>query len=420
MRILQHCAYCGHGVAKLCGKRLYVHKYIRLRLLLSRPLECGKAGFNGAGVEHKLGRKLLEAVSARAQLAHKLAHKAGIGNFLRIQAGCIEHQRKIGYAAGENIIYICGNAQYVPLFRFNGLGAVSGFAQLKLRNSFKRFLAVRRGLALFQPFLVGDYLGLLFIRKLSVKRGHLFGVLRFPLFAKAGLGHQPHLRLPCVFNKVFLYKLLIIIAVQLFAQEGKRILVAYHGKRVAVVNIAGRGVHAQRDSLGIICGLLAAAEFIAVKARLKQLFIKALFGYILYCGIDNPAQFIKTIGLNIAEHKITCGILYFSAAVRFRVAAKPALHKRALNGGGFGIEKRIGNYFHCAYLSHAAVIHYPAAHIERLALGVVARVDGIGLCYHLGRGQLCGVANVFTRGGSVFIKIAVRKGKHPVQIHIAV
>ena len=66
------------------------------------------------------------------------------------------------------------------------------------------------------------------------------------------------------------------------------------------------------------------------------------------------------------------------------------------------------------------MVNYPTAHIERLALGVVARVDGIGLCYHLGRGQLGSVANVFARGGSVFIKIAVRKGKHLVQIHIAI
>ena len=93
----------------------------------------------------------------------------GIGNFLRIQAGCIEHQRKIGYAAGEHIVCVCGNAQYVPLLCLNGLGAVSRFAQLKLRNGFKRFLAIRRGLTLFQPFLVGDYLGLLFIRKLKIQ-----------------------------------------------------------------------------------------------------------------------------------------------------------------------------------------------------------------------------------------------------------
>ena len=66
------------------------------------------------------------------------------------------------------------------------------------------------------------------------------------------------------------------------------------------------------------------------------------------------------------------------------------------------------------------MIHCPAAHIESLAFGIVARVEGIGLCYHLGRGQPCGVANVLTRGGRVFIKIAVRKGKHLVQIHIAI
>ena len=186
------------------------------------------------------------------------------------------------------------------------------------------------------------------------------------------------------------------------------------------MNIARCGVHAQRDSLGVIRGFLAAAEFIAVQARFKQLLIKALFGYILYCGIDNFGQLIKAVGLNVAERKITSGVLYFSAAVCFRVAAKPALHKCALNGGGFGIEKRILNYFHCAYLPHAAVIHYPAAHIESLAFWIVARVDGIGLCYHLGCGQLGSVANVFARGGSVFIKIAVRKGKHLVQIHIAI
>ena len=143
-------------------------------------------------------------------------------------------------------------------------------------------------------------------------------------------------------------------------------------------------------------------------------------GYILYCGIDNFGQLIKAIGLNVAECKVISGILYFGAAVCFRVAAKPALHKCALNGGGFGIEKRILNYFHCAYLVYAAVVNYPAAHIESLAFGIVARVEGIGLCYHLGRGQLGSVANVFTRGGRVFIKIAVRKGKHPVQIHIAI
>ena len=186
------------------------------------------------------------------------------------------------------------------------------------------------------------------------------------------------------------------------------------------MNIARCGVYTQLYSLGIICGLLAAAEFIAVQARFKQLFVKSLLGYILYCGIDNPAQFIKTIGLNIAEHKVIRGILYTGVAVGLRIAAKPALHKRALNGGGLGIEKRIGNYFHCAYLPHAAVVNYPAAHIERLALGVVARVYGICLCYRFRRGQLCGVANVLARGGRVFIKIAVRKGKHPVQIHIAI
>ena len=92
----------------------------------------------------------------------------------------------------------------------------------------------------------------------------------------------------------------------------------------------------------------------------------------------------------------------------------------ALRIFGFGIEKRIGNYFHCAYLVYAAVVNYPAAHIESLAFGIVARVEGIGLGYHLGRGQLGSVANVLARGGRVFTKIAVRKGKHPVQIHIAI